>query len=160
MEDMNYCPECGNGIDSEASICNNCGESLISESDTVTANQNESVSSPMEVSSSSGSRDANTTGSQPTSSETIPEPPDIYYNATIALFGTYILLMIVAISGYTWAGILGVLCVIGSIITMALDISKIDKRIWDTSVVIWVLGMILVWIITMPIYIFKRYTEV
>lgn len=171
---MNYCPNCGAELLQGMNYCESCGENLDefleSADEDAASSPDRGVGRRGSVDGAVDSRDSPERRSDRRESaesdderrlrervgESQQTVSDSFFNMTMALSGAYVLLMIMAISTAPSLGYLAVLCIVGSIVTMALDLSKIDSAVWDTSTARWVVGAVLLWIVVMPLYLYKR----
>lgn len=129
----NYCSNCGTEISGSARFCTECGTEVTKESASAERTQGESL--PVETARS-----------------------DTMFRVTAGLFVAY------------WAGaflwgasgsdaLLGlvVLSVPAAAIAMYVDLRDLDEPLWGTRPVVWAIGAVLLYIVVVPVYLYKRW---
>lgn len=77
------------------------------------------------------------------------------YWATNAFVALSILLALLS-GGSTVLFIISIICGLGSVITMYIDLKRIEKEIYGIAPILWLFGGLFMYIGFMPLYIYKR----
>jgi hypothetical protein len=98
-------------------------------------------------------------------SQTVGESEDVkessssntMFRVTSGLFAGYFVFVILGaiISNNALIG-LGVFSLLISLVTMYVDLRNLEKRLWGTRPILWIIGALLLYIIVAPVYIYKR----
>jgi ribosomal protein L40E len=141
----NFCSECGTELNQDAQFCRSCGTKVPLRSNE-TAAEGESDELKMESQTVGEGEDAKESGSSNT-----------MFQITSGLFAGYFLFVILGaiISNNALIG-LGVLSLLISLVTMYVDLRNLEKRLWGTRPILWIIGAFLLYIIVAPLYIYKR----
>ncbi|WP_431195448.1 double zinc ribbon domain-containing protein [Haloarcula argentinensis] len=175
---MPYCTECGSEVDAASSYCRACGAPQgedAPDSDYSTqpitwvckqcGTKAQRNKTPCNECGGFEYAKINATIDDAVASKTDSGSPpspdgvrtDLYYELTLALSGTWLFAILLWLTTssvtYNWLALIGI---IASTLTMYLDLSQINSEQWDTSKTAWALGALFLWVVVMPVYLYKR----
>jgi len=82
---------------------------------------------------------------------------DTFYTLTLGLSGLWLLFILLWLgTGAALYSLLGLGCIVISLLTMVVDLSKVEGKLYDTSAPVWLLAAVVLWVVIMPIYLYKR----
>lgn len=160
----NFCPECGKELsefgDEVPRYCPNCGRGL---HDTESGEEVEPQETPAPQWPTSPTDDEPETAAEPADSEVGPAPLSDWYRYAAVLFAAALILFLVGVATIDmvstasgglliFSGVSGV----AAIVAMYMDLRELDRHLWDTRPVVWVIGAVLLWIVVLPVYLYKR----
>lgn len=88
----------------------------------------------------------------------LPSDSTVLYRTTIGFAAGYAVLVTASLLvGNTSLFSLGILFLVGSLISMYLDLLSLEVRLYDTRPILWLVGAVLMYFLVVPLYVYKRH---
>lgn len=160
----NFCPECGEELsefgDKAPRYCPSCGRAL---RDAESDEEGEPQETPATQWPTSPADDEPETAADSEEPEVSSEPLSDWYRYTAVLFAAALILFLVGVATIdvvsTASGgflIFSAVSGVAAIVAMYMDLRELDRHLWETRPVIWVIGAVFLWVVVLPVYLYKR----
>lgn len=87
----------------------------------------------------------------------LPSDSTVLYRTTLGFVVGYAALVTAGLFlGNTSMFAVGLLFLVGSLVTMYLDLLSLEVRLYDTRPALWLVGAVLMYFLVVPLYVYKR----
>lgn len=159
----NYCPECGEELsewgDEALRYCPSCGQALQDAEPDEEGEPREKAATewPRAPTEDKANTSGTATGTGAAGVQTKWYRRTLWlFLGALSTFGAGVVVSPVSGSGAGLLFLLSFLLGIASIGTMYKDLASLEIELWDTRPALWVVGAVLLWIVIMPVYLYKR----